>query len=192
MQLVAVRHALPSRGQDPGLVARGHEQAARLVGALAGEEVAAVYTSPMLRARETAAPLASARGLEPRVLEGVAEFDAGTVHDYRPVEELAAQGAPLWQAFRRGELAEGVDPEEFRARVVAAVEGVVADHPGQTVVVVSHSGALNALFGHVLGQAKPLFFAPDYVSVSRLGAARDGRRGVLSLNETAHVRDLLN
>jgi hypothetical protein len=37
-----------------------------------------------------------------------------------------------------------------------------------------------------------MWFAPDYASVSRIGAARDGRRGVISLNETTHVRDLLS
>ena len=36
-----------------------------------------------------------------------------------------------------------------------------------------------------------LWFAPAYASLSRIGAARDGRRGVISLNETGHVRDLL-
>jgi len=37
----------------------------------------------------------------------------------------------------------------------------------------------------------PLWFAPAYASVTRIGAARSGRRGIVSLNETGHVRDLL-
>ena len=192
VQLICVRHALPASGEDPGLVDRGREQARRLVDALAHDEVDAVYTSPMRRARETAGPLCAERALEPVVLAGLAEFEAELpAHRYRPVEELAAERAPLWEAFRRGELAPGVDPAAFRGRVVSAVERVVTAHPGGTAVLVSHSGALNAWCGHVLGQTRPLFFAPDYVSVSRVGAARDGRRGVVSLNETAHVRDLL-
>jgi hypothetical protein len=54
-----------------------------------------------------------------------------------------------------------------------------------------HSGSINAYTGQLTGQEKALWFAPDYASVSRVGAARDGRRGVVSLNETGHVRDLL-
>ena len=47
------------------------------------------------------------------------------------------------------------------------------------------------LFGAVLGQERTIWFAPDYCSISRIAAARDGRRGIVSLNETGHVRDLL-
>ena len=55
----------------------------------------------------------------------------------------------------------------------------------------THAGACNAYLGHLLGQTRTIWFAPAYCSLSRVGAARDGRRGVVSLNETGHVRDLL-
>ena len=60
MQLILIRHALPERvahgdgtHADPGLTPEGHTQAGRLVGALAGEPVDALYTSTMRRAVET-------------------------------------------------------------------------------------------------------------------------------------------
>ena len=56
----------------------------------------------------------------------------------------------------------------------------------------SHAGAINAATGAVLGQERTIWFAPDYCSISRIAAARDGRRGIVSLNETGHVRDLLS
>lgn len=200
MEIVLVRHALPLRVDvtadgapaDPGLAERGREQAARLAGALAGEQVSALLTSPALRARETAAPLGAALGLEPCVEPGLAEFDAGDA-SYVPVEELRAEGDPRWERLVRGDLySGGVDPVAFRARVVAAVEAVVGRHPGGRAVLVSHAGAINAYAGHVLAQERALWFAPTYCSLTRIGAARDGRRGVLSLNETGHVRDLLS
>lgn len=199
MEIVFVRHALPVRidatadggPADPGLSARGQEQAERVVLALRGETVTAVYTSPLLRARETAAPLASAIGLHAETLPGIAEFDSGDL-SYVPVEELRASGDPRWELLRRGDLySAGVDPQAFRRRVVAAVESVVAQHPGGRAVLFSHAGALNAYCGYVLEQPKPIWFAPAYCSVTRIAASRDGRRGVVSLNETAHVRDLL-
>ncbi len=199
VELVLVRHALPvrvdaapdGRPADPGLSPRGVEQAARVVQALALDDVTAVYTSPALRARATAAPLAAALGLEPVVEPGLAEFDVAET-SYVPVEELRASGDPRWDLLVRGDLsAAGVDPVAFRTRVVAAVEGVVARHPGGRAVLFTHAGTCNAYLGHLLGQPRALWFAPAYCSVSRVGAARDGRRGVVSLNETGHVRDLL-
>lgn len=194
-----MRHALPVRidethdgaPADPGLDDVGRLQAQRLVAALAGQEVSALYTSPARRARETAAPLADALEMPPTVLEGLAEFDA--MHtSYVPVEQLRAEGDPRFAALVRGDLSHsGVDPVVFRDTVVAAVEQAAVAYPGGRAVLFAHSGTINAYCGHVLGQQRPLWFAPAYASVSRVGAARDGRRGIVSLNETAHVRDLL-
>ena len=199
MELVLVRHALPVRVDatpdgapaDPGLAPRGREQAGRLVAALAHDRVDGVYTSPSRRARETAVPLEQALRTRAEVDEGLAEFDSRD-GSYVPVEELKAAGDPRWAALARGDLySAGVDPVAFRARVVASVERIAARHPGGRVVLFSHAGAINAAAGAVLGQERTIWFAPDYCSLTRIAAARDGRRGVVSLNETGHVRDLL-
>jgi broad specificity phosphatase PhoE len=199
MELVLVRHALPvridatpdGRPADPTLSDQGRAQAQRQLEALRHDAVDALYSSPAARALETAAPVAESMGLPLAVERGIAEFDADDT-SYVPVEELRAANDPRWQALVRGDLMHaGVDPVAFRNRVVAAVEGIVSRHPGQRVALFTHSGTINAYCGHVLGQQRAMWFAPDYASLSRIGAARDGRRGVISLNETAHVRDLL-
>ncbi len=199
MEIVLVRHALPVRvdvapgggAADPGLAPRGLEQAQRVVRALAGEPVTAVYTSPAARARQTAQPLADALGLTPVAEPGITEFDTADP-SYVPIEELRAAGDPRWHALQRGDLySAGVDPVAFRATVVAAVEAIADRHPGGRAVLFTHAGACNAYLGHVLGQERAIWFAPAYCSVSRVGAARDGRRGIVSINETGHVRDLL-
>jgi broad specificity phosphatase PhoE len=199
MELVLVRHALPERidataggaPADPGLVDRGREQAERVVQALAHDRVDAVYSSPAARALQTAAPLARALGLQVVVEPGIAEFDSGD-GSYVPVEELKASGDPRWELLARGDLySVGVDPAAFRERVVAAVEAVAARHPGGRAVLFTHAGAINACTGQLLGQTRAIWFAPAYCSITRVAAARDGRRGLVSLNETGHVRDLL-
>jgi broad specificity phosphatase PhoE len=199
VEIILVRHALPVRidattdggPADPGLSDRGREQALRVPPALAGDPVTALYSSPARRALETAGPLAAALGMAPVVEPGIDEFDAAE-SSYVPVEELRASGDPRWHAMVRGDLfSAGVDPVAFRARVVEAVERIAAAHPGGRAVLVTHSGAINAYAGHVLGQDRSLWFGPAYCSVTRIGAARDGRRGVVSLNETGHLRDLL-
>lgn len=199
MELVLVRHALPVRidgthggsPADPGLAERGQEQAQRLLHALSLDSIDALVSSPAARALQTGAPLADKLGLPLTVEPGIAEFDASDP-SYVPVEELRAANDPRWQALVRGDLMTAdVDPVAFRNRVVAAVEAIVSRHPGERVVLFTHSGTINAYCGHVLGQPRAIWFAPDYASVTRIGAARGGRRGVISLNETTHVRDLL-
>jgi 2,3-bisphosphoglycerate-dependent phosphoglycerate mutase len=199
MELVLVRHALPVRidatpdgsPADPGLAELGRQQAERLLHALQLDEVAALYSSPAARALETAVPLAEQLGLALEVEEGLAEFDAGDP-SYVPVEELRAANDPRWAALVRGDLmGADIDPVAFRNRVVAGVERVVSRHPGERVVCFTHAGTINAYAGHVLGQPRAMWFAPAYASLTRIGAARDGRRGVISLNETTHLRDLL-
>jgi broad specificity phosphatase PhoE len=199
MEIVIVRHALPVRidatpdgsPADPRLDERGCEQALRLVEALAADHVDALYTSPSRRARETAAPLEAALGMTAEIDDGLAEFDSKD-SSYVPVEELKAAGDPRYTALIHGDLySHDVDPIAFRARVVEAVERIVARHPGGRAVLFSHAGAINAAAGSVLGQDKTIWFAPAYCSITRIGAARGGRRGIVSLNETGHVRDLL-
>jgi broad specificity phosphatase PhoE len=199
MELVLVRHALPVRidatpdgsPADPGLSELGQQQAQRVLEALKGDEITHLYASPARRAQETALPLVDKLGLPMTVAAGLAEFDRHET-SYVPVEELRAAGGPRWEALLRGEVfAPAMGAHAFTRQVVAAVEAIAERHPGGRAVLFMHSGSINAYTGHVTGQARTLWFAPDYASVSRLGAARDGRRGVVSLNETGHVRDLL-
>jgi broad specificity phosphatase PhoE len=199
MELVFVRHALPVRidatedgsPADPGLADLGRRQAQRVREALVHDEVTHLYSSPARRALETAAPLAATLGLDLAVEPGLAEFDEAHP-TYVPVEELRAARDPRWELLVKGDLYHpDVDPVAFQERVVSSVEAIVARHPGGRAVLFAHSGTINAYAGHVTGQQRALWFAPDYASLSRIGAARDGRRGVVSLNETAHVRDLL-
>ena len=200
MEIILVRHALPVRVEaaadgrpaDPGLSERGQQQALRVVEALRHDEISALVTSPSRRARETAAPLAAALGLTPTVEDGVAEFDRNDA-TYVPVEELKAADDPRWHRLLAGDLySVGVDPVVFRATVVQAIEQIAASNPDGRVVIFSHSGTINAWAGQVLSQQRPIWFAPDYCSVNRFAAASNGRRGVLSLNDTGHVRDLLH
>jgi broad specificity phosphatase PhoE len=208
VQVVLVRHALPERvgrppaglpddpavpvvRADPGLTELGERQAARLVDALVPGGVDALYTSPLARARATAAPLAAALGREPVVVDGLAEFDAQARY-YVPVHEMARHDQAAWQRMREGHLPGGVDIEAFEDRVGAAVEGIVAAHPGrEAVVVVAHAGTINIWLRRLLGLDRPLAFPLDYTGITRVLASRDGLRKVKSVNETGHVADLL-
>lgn len=190
MELLLIRHAEPERvpegpaPADPGLTPAGHDQAAALARWLAAERLDAVVTSPLRRARETAAPLAAAHGLPVEIDDDLAEYDRETT-SYIPVEELRATGDPRWHAMVEGRLAElaGTDPQAFLERVVGAVERLVARHPGGRVAVVCHGGVINAYVGHILGIRRPLWFEPFYAAVTRVEASRSGARTLRTLNE---------
>ena len=191
-----IRHAEPVRiasgdvagPADPGLTERGAGQANRLAAWLGGEQIDTVVTSPLRRARETAAPLATALDLEPMIDPGVSEYDADS-DEYIPIEELRATKDDRWFATIEGRWddAGGVNPFEFQQSVVPAIDAIAARSPGAKVAVVCHGGVINVYLAQVLGLATPLWFHPEYTSTSRVLVSRDGTRSVSSVNELAHL-----
>lgn len=194
MQLWMIRHALPLRvegatgGADPGLADDGHQQARRLADWLRGGPIEAVWSSPLLRARETAAPLAAALGVDVLVDDDLAEWDRDA-DAYIPLEELKAEGDPRYQELVDGTWAGEDEGAAFASRLLAAMDRVVAAHPGGEVAVVCHGGVINVYLAHVLGLGQAMFFHPGYTSISRVHAARNGARGIASINETGHLHD---
>ena len=195
MQILWVRHAEPERVEsgtgvpaNPPLTAAGVEQAERLASWLAHEHVDAIVSSPQLRARETAAPIAGAHGLEVEIVEGLVEYDVQADH-YIPMDELRATKDERWTAMVEGRWGEfgGEEPDAFATRVARAVDELVGAHPGATVVAVCHGGVINAALAGVLELDRPLWFDPGYTSISRMLASRTGIRSVASLNELAHL-----
>lgn len=194
MELVLVRHAEPHRvdatehggAADPGLTERGRRQADALAEWLRDEDVAAVLASPLRRAIETAAPVAATHGHELEIVDDLAEYDRHST-TYIPVEELRGTDSPEWRAMQAGQLHEVADgdPAAFRARVVDGIESIVERHAGQTVVVVTHGGVINAYVGHVVGVDTPLWFEPRYAAITRVAAQTRGGnlRSLVTLNE---------
>jgi broad specificity phosphatase PhoE len=196
LEFIVVRHAEPEavtavEGRaDPGLTARGRAQAAALARCSGLGQIDLIVQSPARRAIETAAPLAADRRLAPITLDGLAELDWGST-DYTPAETLRATKDPRWEAaVLRGE-GWGADLPLFRGRVVATFTELAAANPGPTrIAVVCHNGVLNAWIGEIIGMEPLLWLHAAYTSYSRVAVARDGRRGILSLNETPHLLDL--
>lgn len=195
MELILIRHALPVRREvlegaaDPELSEDGLAQARHLADYLGVEPIHAIYSSPLQRARQTAAPLSERLGLPITILDEVAEYDRLS-SAYVPVEELKATNDPRWQEML-ADTWEGRDETrtEFADRVHAAVEGIIADHRSENVAVVCHGGVINSYLARVLGTPDSAgFFYPNYTSVHRVVAGRGGQRQILSVNETPHLR----
>jgi probable phosphoglycerate mutase len=195
MELLWVRHGEPERvapgtgvPANPALTARGREQAQRLADWLALEPIDAVVSSPQVRARETAAPIAAPHGLDVEIVEGLVEYDVQADH-YIPMEELRETKDERWLAMLEGRWEDfgGESPDVFRSRVATAVDELIARFPGQRVVAVCHGGVINVALAQVLGLERELWFDPMYTSLSRVVASRSGVRSVVSVNERAHL-----
>jgi probable phosphoglycerate mutase len=197
MELVLVRHAQPERideGEvegpaDPSLTHRGRREAERLAAWLAHEQIDHVLASPLRRARETAAPLALALGLDVEIDDGLTEYDAAAT-SYIPIEELRELKDERWLATIEGRWDDvgGEPPHVFQQRVVPAVERVIDRFAGKKVVAVTHGGFINVYLAHIIGKTDTLlWFHPGYTSISRVHAQQGGPRSVGSINELAHL-----
>lgn len=198
VELLIIRHAQPERieradgtAADPPLTALGFAQSHAMAAWLADEQIDALYVSPLQRARQTVAPLAAHHGLEPVVVDAIAEYDR---HDsaYIPIEDLKAMKA-AGNAEKWYELVAGNDSAErkvWRAEVVPAFESIIAANRGRKVAAVCHGGVINAYLSHVLGITSAMFFEPLYTSIHRIAASGSGERSILSVNEAPWLRSL--
>ena len=188
MELILIRHGLPERRDDtadPPLSEVGHDQARRVAAWLSDERIDAVFSSTMLRARQTAEPFAAHMGHEVGCHDGICEFDRDT-GTYVPMEVLKRENYEAWLRMATGE--HSIDIATFQNAVVETLEGIVEANSGRRVAVFCHGGVINVWTAHVLGMPARLFFEPDYTSVHRYMCARTGQRNVLALNERAHLR----
>ena len=128
---------------DEPLNDTGRAQAAELAGSLQGQCLAAVYTSDLRRAAETAEIVAVALGIPLAADARLREIDVGSWQG-RTHPEI--DGAP-W---------DGETYDEHRARAVAAVLAVAAEYPTERVLVVTHGGTLRRIQEAVLGEPAPV------------------------------------
>jgi probable phosphoglycerate mutase len=201
-ELVLIRHGetdmnreLRFQGQvNVGLNATGHEQARRLAARMAGEQADAVYVSDLLRARQTAEPIASELALAPVPESGLREQHFGQVDGMR-VDDIQREHPEAWAGWLRFEedfaMPEGESTRAFHARVMDAVNRVVAAHVGQTLVIVTHGGVLDMIYrtARSLGLSGPRQSDIPNAGLNRI-RVRDGAFDILSWADTRHLADL--
>lgn len=207
MRLFLVRHGesqgnvefrLQGRREFP-LTPRGVAQAQQVARRLATVNPAAVYTSPVRRAFDTAAIIANACGLEPVPDHRLQEYDFGETLSGLTWPEISQRAPDVVKALANdGPEFPSYPGEEgraaFRERVKAAAEEVLSRHPGdQAVVLVTHAGPIVALVMEFLGRAysRPIPFRIDNASLTELefeGFRGAGRATLLRLNDTCHLR----
>lgn len=193
--ILLVRHAAHGQlgtilsGRTPGIALSevGRAQARALAAVLAGVEVAAVQSSSVDRAHQTATAIAATHGREVETVAALNEIDFGEWTGQR-FDMLDAD--PRWRDWNddrdRARCPGGETMVEAQARAWAHVAATAAARPGQTIVMVTHCDIVRAVVTHVLGL--PLQgvhrFAVDPASVTRLVVGGWGAT-LRSLNERA-------
>ena len=164
--LLLIRHGLNDwvggrlAGWTPGvhLNDAGKAQAEALVARLSEVPLAAIYSSPLERAVETAQPLAAARGLPIRVVENVGEVRYG---EWTGGELKELSKHELWpgvQFYPSGTRFPGGETlGEVQMRAILALDGLRDQHPKDTIAVVAHADLIKLVAAFYLGMHTDLF-----------------------------------
>jgi len=198
--LVLVRHAVTAQtgpllsGRAPGidLSDEGRTQAEALGERMASLPITAVYASPIERTTQTAQAIAGHHDLTVMSLDGVLEADYGEWTGQK-LADLAQ--TDLWKVVQRAPsravFPGGEGLAAMQARMVAAIELVVLDHPGELVVVVSHADPIKAAIAHYTGVHLDLF-QRIMVSPASVTAFAFSAHGVamLKCNDTGTLDEL--
>jgi broad specificity phosphatase PhoE len=181
---------------DEPLDAVGQAQAAALAEYLRGTTFSAIYSSPLLRASQTAAALAKVHALrvnlDLRLRErNVGEWTGLTIEQARAQAPDAFDGADWRQAGAPG----GDSQAALTERAAAAVEDILAAHPESLVAVVSHGGALSAVLAYLLGipSHRAVSFSFHNTAFARVSVRPGGAGGrtvrLIALGEGPAVKD---
>ncbi|MEM1230184.1 MAG: histidine phosphatase family protein [Pseudomonadota bacterium] len=165
-RLYLIRHGEAAAGfaghRDPGLSDLGREQAHAVARALASVTQAELYSSPLARAQETAAPLAELQNRAPQIEPALAEIPSPTDDLAERARWLREAMSGRWQALPPAQRA-------FREALVARLIAQATD-----AIFFSHFVAINLAVGAATGDDRMHLFAPDNGSITELET--DGQR----------------
>ena len=182
---------------DIGLNDKGRDQARRAADFFTVMELDAIYSSPLKRCMETAAPVAESQGLEIEVMEGLIEVDMGE-WDGRSFDELFRNQGELvgkWMSNPSSvTIPGGEDFGTVKDRVMEAVKEITSRHPGgDRVLIVAHGGPIRGILCDALKMDfdDMLRIQIDLASVSAVRFFDGGipeTAMVTLINDTYHLR----
>jgi broad specificity phosphatase PhoE len=176
----------------------GRRQAEATARVLAEEGVTAIYASDLLRAVETAEPLARATGLEVVRTSAFRERSVGHMEGLT-FEEAAAKYPDEYAALLRRDfervLLGGESYRQLLDRAARALDDAIAARRGGTLAVFTHTGTACILALHLMGaldapQLRPVWLSTSNCGINRFHLHADGFLRVRALNDTRHLAGL--
>jgi 2,3-bisphosphoglycerate-dependent phosphoglycerate mutase len=174
---------------DPPLDPVGVEQAERVAGRLAGENIAAIYVTTLRRTVETAAPLAKRLGIVPSVEPELREVFLGEWEGGLLRVKAEERDPAFLRAIEEGSWGPipGAEPADaFRDRVSLGISNVATAHPDQLVVVVTHGGVIGQVLCSATGARGFAFIGADNASISHI-VVEEERITIRRFNDTTHL-----
>jgi alpha-ribazole phosphatase len=195
MELLLVRHAEVARNArgrcfgrlDFPLSDEGREQARALAARLSHEPVAAVVSSPRVRARDTATAIAEPHGLAVSTLDELCELDFGALEGLT-YDEIAATWPELYEQWMTQptavEFPEGERFADLQVRAAEAVTRLREGYEGRIVVAVTHAGVVRTIVAAALGMPDERIFrlSVDPASITHVTWREGGDALVRSVN----------
>jgi probable phosphomutase (TIGR03848 family) len=174
---------------DVHLSERGREQAEELVRRFAPLRLSAIYSSPLERCRETAAPLAAATGLEVHLRRELGEVHYGDWTN-RPLAQLAR--TKLWRSVQQMPsqvtFPDGESFLQVQERAIRAIGEIALAHPRGHVAVFSHGDPISLLVSHLAGahidEFQRIAIDPGSISIVVLGT---GVPRIYRVNDTGEL-----
>ena len=199
MELLIIRHARPvaeirSEGEgsaDPPLSPIGIKQAEATAEFLKSQGIQQVVSSTMTRAIQTAEPFSILSGLKTETIDDLKEADFDR-NSYTPVEEMDSDHPFIKEYLENPESIFGGDLEGFRKRTTNAFNYLIEEYKSSIVAVFCHGMVMGVYLQSLLGHDNPVALQPDYCGITRVTASSSGLRSIRSINETSHVRHLLD
>jgi probable phosphoglycerate mutase len=153
-----------------------------------------VYSSPLLRAWQTAEPIALFQNLKAQPTEGIIDMSFGNWEGHA-LQEIERIDPETYRQWREGphlaKLPGGESLDDVRFRAMAALEWVIKKHPEGSVVLISHRVVNKVLICGILGIDNSHFWqiAQDTAAINLIQYKR-GRYVLSSMNETCHLKAL--
>ena len=202
-ELVFVRHGQTAANiagllvgrQDVLLTELGHEQAIRAAESVATHDPDALVSSPLQRARQTAQPITERTLLPPHIEDDIAEFGFGDFEGWTEKDALTSH--PHLRPLITGEAhpderwPNGESGSGFVTRIFDGIGRVVADHPNQRVVIVTHGGVIGSWVARMATDGATSFF-PYLVHNCSISTFEVTSRGTtcVTWDQTTHLEGL--
>ncbi|MGB8648936.1 MAG: histidine phosphatase family protein [Anaerolineae bacterium] len=176
---------------DVSLNAIGQEQANQIARQFMNRKIDAVYSSPLPRALETAAPLAALHNLQVEPRAELLDIDYGGWEGLS-AEEAQAKNPELWEAWLKApgrvRFPGGESVRQVRNRIENALHSMSEDHLGETIALFSHRVTCHVILCHVLGLPNDaLWRVRQDVACVNMFKERDGHFTVTLMNSIAHL-----